>query len=368
MQLNHARLAVYFLYEIENMANLANDNFLRALRKEPVDRTPIWVMRQAGRYLPEYRAIRAKAKSFMNLCQNPELACEVTLQPLARFDLDAAILFSDILTIPDALGLGLNFVEGEGPQFQRPLKTGADVDALATTYPEEKLRYVTDAMSLIKQTLAAKVPVIGFSGSPWTLACYMIEGKGSRDFASAKALRYTEPEIMHRLLLNLAQHIFNYLHAQLCAGADVLMLFDTWGGLLSSSDYKAFSLHYIYLFIKKLKATPEGADTPVILFTKGGGQWLEVIADSTQADGIGLDWTVDLAQAFQRVGDKVALQGNLDPTVLLSTPESIQAAVQEVMRAAAGRRGHIFNLGHGITPQVPVEHMQVLVDSVHNQR
>lgn len=346
------------------MSGLQNDNFLRALRRQPVDRTPVWVMRQAGRYLPEYRATRAQAKNFMNLCQTPELACEVTLQPLRRFDLDAAILFSDILTIPDALGLGLHFVEGEGPKFHTPLQTAEDVSRLPLSYPEEKLRYVVDALSLIKHALAGKVPLIGFAGSPWTLACYMIQGQGSKDFARAKQFMFCEPDSMHHLLTTLAEHIKNYLHAQLIAGADALMIFDTWGGLLSTADYQAFSLTYMSRIVQQLKQTKEGKAVPIILFTKGGGQWLEMQVES-HADALGLDWTVDIEKAFKRVGKDVALQGNLDPSVLLASPKVIEQKVAHILKATKGQLGHVFNLGHGITPEVPVEHMQILVEAVH---
>lgn len=341
------------------MTSSKNDDFLKALARQPVSRTPVWVMRQAGRYLPEYRALRQKAGSFMSLCQNPELACEVTLQPLARFDLDAAILFSDILTIPDALGLGLYFEEGEGPKFQHPLKDKAAVDKLPETYPDEKLKYVSDAASLISHEIKGKVPLIGFSGSPWTLACYMIQGEGSRDFAKAKQCLYQRPEMMHVLLDKLANHISQYLKSQIAAGVNAVMLFDTWGGLLTPECYQAFSLHYMTRIIDSLDKK-----VPVILFTKGGGQWLESMADSGTS-GLGLDWTVDIGDAFNRVGDKVALQGNLDPSVLLSSPELIQQEVKKILSKVAGRPGHIFNLGHGITPEVPVENMQALVEAVH---
>lgn len=344
---------------------IQNDNFLRALRRQKVDRTPIWVMRQAGRYLPEYRATRQKAGDFMTLCQTPELACEVTMQPLARYDLDAAILFSDILTIPDALDLGLYFESGEGPKFEKPLTTESQILNLAKDYPEEKLRYVTDAASLIKHELAGKIPLIGFSGSPWTLACYMIEGQGSKDFAKAKRLLFSNPQAMHALLANLTQHIIHYLNAQIAAGVDAVMIFDTWGGLLSHQDYPNFSLNYMNQIIQGLKPSSNGEKVPSILFTKGGGLWLETMAD-TAVDALGLDWTVDIGAAFDRVGHCKALQGNLDPAVMLATPEVIEQKVKAILNQVNGRAGHIFNLGHGITPQVPVENMQVLVDAVHN--
>lgn len=343
---------------------IKNDNFLKALRHEKVDRTPIWVMRQAGRYLPEYRATRAKAGDFMSLCKNPELACEVTMQPLARFDLDAAILFSDILTIPDALDLGLYFETGEGPKFTNPLRTVNQIENLATDFPEEKLRYVTDALSMIRHEIDGKIPLIGFSGSPWTLACYMIQGQGSKDFALAKKMLFSQPQAMTLLLDKLTLHISAYLNAQIAAGADALMLFDTWGGLLSTPDYQAFSLSFMNQILNNLNKNSQGEKVPVILFTKGGGQWLELMAE-TSADGLGLDWTVDINKAFDRVGDKVALQGNLDPSVLLATPEVVEQKAKEILSKVNGRPGHIFNLGHGITPDVPVENMQVLVDTVH---
>lgn len=344
-----------------------NDNFLKALRREKVDRTPIWVMRQAGRYLPEYRSTRAKAGDFVTLCQTPELACEVTMQPLARYDLDAAILFSDILTIPDALGLDLYFETGEGPKFNNPLRTEMDIETLANEFPDEKLKYVTDALSMIKHELNQKIPLIGFSGSPWTLACYMVQGQGSKDFALAKQMLFSQPQVMTLLLEKLTHHITCYLNAQIEAGADALMLFDTWGGLLSSSDYQAFSLFFMNKIVSQLQPNANGEKVPLIMFTKGGGQWLEMMAD-TQANGLGLDWTVDINQAFNRVGAKVALQGNLDPCILLASPEVVEQKAKEVLQAVNGRVGHIFNLGHGITPQVPVENMQVLVDTVHNYR
>lgn len=341
------------------MRKIKNDSFLRALRREPVERTPLWVMRQAGRYLPEYRKVRAKAGNFMSLCQNPELACEVTLQPLARFDLDAAILFSDILTIPDALGLGLYFAEGEGPKFERPIKAKADIEQLAGDYPHEKLAYVSDAARLIAHELDGRLPLIGFSGSPWTLACYMLQGEGSRDFGRAKRCLYETPELMHALLKTLANHITHYLNAQIDAGVNAVMLFDTWGGLLTPSCYEHFSLHYMKEIISNIKK-----EVPVILFSKGAGQWLERMA-SSGADALGLDWTINIDDAFNRVGDKVALQGNLDPSVLLSSPARIQKEVKQLMDSVGGRPGHIFNLGHGITPDVPVENMQALVEAVH---
>lgn len=344
---------------------MKNDNFLRALKREKVDRTPIWVMRQAGRYLPEYRATRAKAGDFMTLCKTPELACEVTMQPLARFDLDAAILFSDILTIPDALDLGLYFETGEGPRFERPLVELKQIELLTKDYPGEALSYVTDAISLIKHELADRIPLIGFTGSPWTLACYMVQGQGSKDFAKAKRLLFAEPNHMHLLLEKLSHHISCYLNAQIQAGVDALMIFDTWGGLLDPQSYQLFSLDYMNHILNNLKPAPGKTEVPpAILFTKGGGQWLEKMA-YTKASGLGLDWTVDIGAAFRRVGAKVALQGNLDPSVLLATPDVVQQKACAILEQVNHHVGHIFNLGHGITPEVPVENMQALIEAVH---
>lgn len=338
--------------------------FIRALLRQPVDKTPVWLMRQAGRYLPEYRQVRAQAGSFIKLMKNPELACEVTMQPLARYDLDAAILFSDILTIPDAMGLELDFVTNEGPFFHKPLHTMADIKKLSVPDPELSMGYVMDATRLIRQSLADKVPLIGFAGSPWTLACYMVEGKSSKDFRKAKALMYKEPAAMHYLLNTLAQSIAEYLNAQIKAGAQALMIFDTWGGLLPTPHYQAFSLDYMRQIIQQLTKQQNSTPIPVILFTKQGGLWLEAMADSG-CDAIGLDWTIDIAQAKMRVGHRVALQGNLDPAVLLSTPAVIRHEVQRILAAYGASSGHVFNLGHGITPDVPPEHVEVMIDSVH---
>ncbi len=341
-----------------------NDRFLRALRREPTDTTPVWIMRQAGRYLPEYRATRARAGSFMALAQNPELACEVTLQPLERFDLDAAILFSDILTIPDAMGLGLGFVAGEGPKFERPLRNAADIAALAVPDMEGELRYVMDAVRLIRRELAGRVPLIGFSGSPWTLACYMVQGEGSRDFARAKALAWNDPQAMHRLLDVLARAVAAYLSAQAAAGAQALMVFDTWGGLLSPPMFRELSLRYLAQVTERLKADPHAAELPLVLFSKGAGAHIEALAD-TGCAALGLDWTVDLGEARRRVGDRVALQGNLDPSVLHAAPDVIVREVDGAIEAFGNHSGHVFNLGHGITPDVDPEHVKVLVDAVH---
>ncbi|MFP5504919.1 MAG: uroporphyrinogen decarboxylase, partial [Gammaproteobacteria bacterium] len=333
------------------MSELKNDRFLRALLRQPVDVTPVWMMRQAGRYLPEYRATREKAGDFMALCQTPELACEVTLQPLDRFPLDAAILFSDILTVPDAMGLGLYFEEGEGPRFRKPVRSEADVDALGVPDPEGELRYVMDAVRLIRRELHGRVPLIGFSGSPWTLATYMVEGGSSKDFATVKAMLYDRPELLHRLLDTVARAVADYLNAQIAAGAQAVMLFDTWGGALGPREYREFSLAYMTRIVAQLAREHDGRRVPVILFTKGGGQWLETMAESG-ADALGLDWTTDIGQARARVGDRVALQGNLDPAVLYAQPEHIRAEVARVLAAYGHGSGHVFNLGHGIHPQI----------------
>lgn len=345
-------------------APLTNDRLLRALRREPVDITPVWVMRQAGRYLPEYRATRAKAGSFMALAQNPELACEVTLQPLERFELDAAILFSDILTIPDAMGLGLSFAQGEGPQFTRPVRSRADVERLGVPDMEGELRYVMDAVRLIRRELRGRVPLIGFSGSPWTLACYMVEGEGSRDFATAKAMCWNDPTLAHTLLDTLAQSVTAYLKAQAAAGAQTLMVFDTWGGLLGPSAFREFSLRYLLQVVDALKVDAQTRDVPVILFSKGAHLHLAPMAE-TGCDALGVDWTIDLSDAREAVSGKVALQGNLDPTVLRAHPDVIRREVRRVLDSYGNHPGHVFNLGHGITPDVDPEHVKVLVNEVH---
>lgn len=345
------------------MSELKNDRFLRALLRQPVDRTPLWIMRQAGRYLPEYRATRAKAGSFMNLCKSPELACEVTLQPLDRFELDAAILFSDILTVPDAMGLGLGFFEGEGPRFAHPVRSAADIDRLPIPDPEGELRYVMDAVRTIRRELNGRVPLIGFSGSPWTLAAYMVEGEGSRDFSRAKAMMFDRPDLMERLLDKLTQSVASYLNGQIAAGAQAVMLFDTWGGMLTPRDYLRFSLTPMQKVIAELTREREGRKVPVVLFTKGGGQWLEAMADSG-TDALGLDWTTDIGEARRRVGDKVALQGNMDPNVLYASPERIRAEVAEILAAFGPGSGHVFNLGHGIHPGVDPAHVAAFVQAV----
>ncbi len=344
------------------MKNVEESLFIRALKRQPVEKTPVWIMRQAGRYLPEYRAVRSQAGSFMNLCQTPELACEVTLQPLRRYDLDAAILFSDILTIPDAMGLGLYFKEGEGPGFERPLQSLEVINQLQKPDIDERLDYVFQAAKLIRENMPQHLPLIGFSGSPFTLACYMIEGKSSRDFKTALKLMYQHPSSFKKVLSILQASIYEYLVGQIKAGVNVVMLFDTWGGLLSTECYRNFSLQYMQEIIARLKANhPE---IPVILFTKGGGQWLEQIAHSG-CDAVGLDWTVDLSRAKNLIGDQVALQGNLDPSILCTNAECIREQVALVLRSFGSGPGHIFNLGHGITPDVPPENVKVLVDAVH---
>ncbi|WP_413229065.1 uroporphyrinogen decarboxylase [Arsukibacterium sp.] len=344
---------------------LQNDRYLRALLKQPVDRTPVWMMRQAGRYLPEYRATRAIAGDFMSLCKNPELACEVTLQPLRRYPLDAAILFSDILTIPDAMGLGLYFGEGEGPKFQRPIRDFMDVVNLPVPDPEQELRYVMDAVRTIRRELNGSVPLIGFSGSPWTLATYMVEGSGSKTFSIIKKMMYSEPEILHMLLDKLAQSVVLYLNAQIAAGAQSVMIFDTWGGILTPRDYQEFSLSYMQTIVDGLTREADGRKVPVTLFTKNGGQWLEKIA-ATGCDGVGLDWTTDIGNARGRIGDKVALQGNMDPSVLLGSPERIRQEVQSILDSFGQGSGHVFNLGHGITPDVDPERAGVFIDAVQS--
>lgn len=342
-----------------------NQRLLKALRRQPVDCTPVWLMRQAGRYLPEYRASRNRAGDFLTLCKTPELACEVTLQPLARFDLDAAIIFSDILTIPDAMGLGLRIEEGLGPRFEHPLRSDADIRALRAPDPMSELRYVIDAIEVVVRELDGRLPLIGFSGSPWTLATYMVEGRSSRNFHVVKKLIYDQPELADQLLGVLAESVQAYLEAQVSAGADVLMIFDTWGGILSSPAYKRFSLDYLARIVSGLKSS-SAKDVPVILFTKGGGLWLESIAD-TGCDGIGLDWSIDPAAARQRVGARVALQGNLDPAILCAEPTVIEQEVDAVLTAFGAEPGHVFNLGHGITPDINPEHVAVLVNAVHEK-
>ena len=347
-------------------APLQNDTFLRACLRQPTTHTPVWLMRQAGRYLPEYRATRAKAGSFMGLATNTDYATEVTLQPLERYPLDAAILFSDILTVPDAMGLGLSFALGEGPRFERPVRDEAAVAQLEV--PDmQKLRYVFDAVASIRKALNGRVPLIGFSGSPWTLACYMVEGAGSDDYRLVKTMLYRRPELLHRMLAINADAVAAYLNAQIDAGAQAVMIFDSWGGVLADGAFQAFSLAYTRRVLAQLKTERDGARVPHIVFTKGGGPWLEDIA-GLKPDVVGLDWTVNLAAARVRVGDRVALQGNLDPNVLFAQPGQIEAEVLKVLHAfgAVGpSSGHIFNLGHGISQHTPPESVAVLVEAVH---
>jgi uroporphyrinogen decarboxylase len=346
------------------MSSLKNDRYLRALAKQPVDVTPVWMMRQAGRYLPEYKAIRAEAGDFMALCTNPELACEVTLQPLRRFELDAAILFSDILTIPDAMGLGLYFEAGEGPKFERPLSTRAEVEKLPICDPEDSLRYVMDAVRTIRKNLQGAVPLIGFSGSPWTLATYMVEGGSSKAFTKIKKMAFSDPQTLHLLLDKLADSVILYLNAQIAAGAQSVMIFDTWGGVLCPRDYHLFSLQYMDKIVAGLTREYDGQKVPVTLFTKNGGQWLEAIA-ATGCDAIGLDWTINISDAKARVGDKVALQGNMDPSVLYAPKERIEQEVSDILAGFGHGEGHVFNLGHGIHLDVPPENAGHFVEAVH---
>lgn len=344
------------------MSTLKNDLILRTLRGEKTERTPVWMMRQAGRYLPEYRATRAQAGSFLDLCKNAELACEVTLQPLERYPLDAAILFSDILTIPDAMGLGLYFTEGEGPKFERPVRTQADIDKLFVPDPNQELQYVMNAVSTIKQGLDGRVPLIGFSGSPWTLACYMVEGSGSKNFARIKKMMYDTPALMHQLLEVVTQSVISYLQAQIEAGAQIVMVFDTWGGNLTTSDYERFSLAYSRKIATALNE--KNPTIPRLLFTKGAGVWLEPMAEAG-FNGLGVDWTTDLKLARELTQDKVVLQGNLDPTSLYADPETIRQKVRDVLADYGQGHQHIFNLGHGILPDINPDHVTAMIDEVH---
>ncbi|HOM12305.1 MAG TPA: uroporphyrinogen decarboxylase [Rubrivivax sp.] len=358
---------------------LENDTFLRACLRQPTEYTPLWLMRQAGRYLPEYKATRERAGSFMGLATNPQYATEVTLQPLDRYALDAAILFSDILTVPDAMGLGLSFAEGEGPRFAHPLRDEAAVARLAV--PDmDRLRYVFDAVAAIRQALhttdaqgrrVARVPLIGFSGSPWTLACYMVEGGGSDDYRLVKTMLYARPDLLQRILEINARSVAAYLNAQIAAGAQAVMIFDSWGGVLADGAFQRFSLHYTRQVLAQLTTENEGRRVPRIVFTKGGGPWLQAIADCG-ADVVGLDWTVNLGAARAAVGGRVALQGNLDPAVLFAPPEAVRAQAVAVLdafgppqRADGGWDGHVFNLGHGISQHTPPEHVAALVEAVH---
>lgn len=346
------------------MSELKNDRFLRALMRQPVDRTPVWMMRQAGRYLPEYRATRAKAGDFMSLCGNPEMACEVTLQPLERYpEIDAAILFSDILTIPDAMGLGLYFETGEGPRFKKSVANEQDIERLPIIDMSKDLGYVTDAVSLIRRELNGRVPLIGFSGSPWTLATYMVEGGSSKDYARTKQLMYQQPEAFELLLDKLVVSIIHYLNAQIEAGAQAVQIFDSWGGALSWQAYHQYSLLPMQRIVEGLIKKCDGRHIPVILFTKGGGQWLESLAN-TGANALGLDWTTDISQARARVGDKVALQGNMDPAILYTDPRRIREEVDSILQAYGHGSGHIFNLGHGVTPSATPENVGAFFSAV----
>lgn len=346
------------------MQTIKNDRYLRALLRQPVDQTPVWMMRQAGRYLPEYRETRSQAGDFMSLCQNPELACEVTLQPLRRYALDAAILFSDILTIPDAMGLGLSFGTGEGPKFEKTISSLTDVTALPIPDPEVELQYVMNAVRTIKRELKGSVPLIGFSGSPWTLATYMVEGGSSKQFTKIKQMMYTDPKVLHGLLDKLTTSVIQYVNAQIAAGADSIMIFDTWGGVLAHQSYLDFSLQYMARIVNEIHHHYDGKQIPVTLFTKGGGQWLEAIA-ATGCDAIGLDWTVNLAQARERVGSKVALQGNMDPAVLYASDDVIVDNVKRILTEFGDGTGHVFNLGHGITPEIDPARVSTFIDAVH---
>ncbi len=344
-------------------AVLKNDRLLKALMREPVDRTPVWMMRQAGRYLPEYRATRARAGSFLQLCKTPELACEVTLQPLERYPLDAAILFSDILTVPDAMGLGLYFEEGEGPRFERTVAGEADLAQLAMPDPEQELGYVMDAVRLIRRELDGRVPLIGFSGSPWTVATYMVEGGTSKTFSRIKEMLYDQPVVLHELLERVTRTTIDYLNAQIAAGAQAVMVFDTWGSILTPKTYQQFSLHYMQRIVDGLTREHEGRKVPRVLFTKGGGAWLEALAD-TGCEALGVDWTTELGDARARVGDRVALQGNLDPAVLYASPDVIRREVRQVLESYGPGPGHVFNLGHGIHPEVHPDHAGAMIRAV----
>ena len=348
------------------MTKLKNDTLIRALLRQPTEYTPVWLMRQAGRYLPEYNQTRSRAGSFLGLCKNPGYATEVTLQPLARFDLDAAILFSDILTVPDAMGLGLYFAQGEGPRFERPLRDEWEIRDLSAPDPTDKLGYVMDAVRSIRRALDGSVPLIGFSGSPFTLACYMVEGGGSDDYRHIKTMLYSRPDLLHRILEVNTQAVTDYLNAQIEAGAQAVMIFDTWGGSLTPHGYKEFSLAYMERIVAGLIKEREGRPVPSVIFTKGGGNWLEAMA-GIGADAVGLDWTLDIGEARRRVGDKVALQGNLDPCALHGTPESIRTEVARVIQSYGNHPGHVFNLGHGISQFTNPDSVSVLVEAVHSQ-
>jgi uroporphyrinogen decarboxylase len=350
-----------------SVSALANDLLLRALLREPTTRRPIWLMRQAGRYLPEYRATRAKAGGFLQMCTNPEIACEITLQPVDRFPLDAAILFSDILTIPHAMNLGLEFEAGEGPKFERPVRSAADIDKLGIPDPGRELKYVVDAVARVRRELRGRVPLIGFAGSPWTVATYMVEGGGSKTFGVIKRMMYEAPRELHRLLEILARSTILYLNAQIAAGAQAVMVFDTWGGVLTPAQYREFSLRYMAQIIASLTREADGRRVPNIVFTKGGGPWLAEIA-AIGCDAAGVDWTTDLKTAREAVGGRIALQGNLDPSALYASPDVLRAEVLRVLDSYGPGSGHIFNLGHGITPEVDPERVALLVETVQGYK
>lgn len=343
---------------------MSDSQFIEALWRRPVTRTPVWLMRQAGRYLPEYRALREQVPDFMNFCATPELAAQATLQPLHRFDLDAAILFSDILVIPHAMGMDVQFVKGDGPHFPQPLRSLQQIQQLQTQHIQERLQYVFTTIHLILKNMPRKLPLIGFAGSPWTCATYMVEGGSSKNFATIKTMLYREPQCLHQLLHKLTLATIDYLNAQIAAGVQAVMLFDTWGGVLSGEDYQRFSLHYLQQIAQNLQPAALNKPIPVIFFTKGGGQWLETIAASG-CQAVGLDWTTPIAGARERIGSRVAIQGNLDPCLLLAQPEQIEQAVQKICQDYGPHPGHIFNLGHGVLPQTPPENVGVLIEAVH---
>ena len=346
-------------------ATLKNDRLIKALLRKPVDKTPVWIMRQAGRYLPEYRATRLKAGGFLTLCQTPELACEVTLQPIDRFQLDAAIIFSDILTIPDAMGLGLKLIESVGPKFENSISCLSDIKNLPLPDPEKELRYVMDAIRLVRSELNGSIPLIGFSGSPWTLATYMIEGGSSKEFIKAKKMLQEDPDALHLLLNHLSESVILYLNAQINAGAQVIMIFDTWGGILTTSAYREFSLFYMKKIYDHLENKFNGLTVPVILFTKGSHLWVDDIA-KTGCDAISLDWQCNIGEVRRKVGNHVALQGNMNPAVLKEKKETIVKEVESILDSYGRGPGHIFNLGHGITPDIDPENVEVLVEAVHD--
>lgn len=348
-----------------SMSQLKNDLLLRALLRKPVERTPVWFMRQAGRYLPEYREIRKAAGGFMDLCRNPELACKVTVQPLRRFQLDAAILFSDILTVPDAMGLGLYFEAGEGPRFERPVQTAADIKKIGIPDPDQDLGYVMQAIRVIREELDGQVPLIGFAGSPWTVATYAVEGGSSKNFPRIKGMLYEQPAVLHKLMEKLTSATIEYLNAQINAGVQAVMVFDTWGGILNPAAYREFSLRYMRRICENLVREKDGNTIPVILFTKGAGSRLADMAD-TGCDALGVDWTTDLADARELTGDRVALQGNLDPSILYAGPAAIRKEVEKVLASYGHGPGHVFNLGHGIHPEVDPASVTAMVSAVHD--